>query len=227
MALLGVYAFTQLLLLLLSVCVVRCGGVQHGSASAAAAPFLHGSFGATTSLVVTSPPTKHTAATAVPTLYDDGDEQSFVAIKPDAVQRNLIGEVILRFEAKGLKVVAMKMIRPDEAVVMEHYHEHKNAPFFHDLVGFFKSGPIVALVVQGKNAIHIARKLIGKTQPEDAEPGTIRGDYCLGKGRNLVHSSDSADSAKREIALWFRPEEILTYRKTIDGWVNLQPPPDV
>ena len=159
-------------------------------------------------------------------IYDNTEEQTFVAIKPDAVQRNLMGEIIKRIESKGLKVVGMKMLRPSEHIVMEHYSEHKHQPFFRDLVDFFTSGPVVAMAVQGKNAIHITRKLIGKTQPEDAEPGTIRGDYCFGKGRNLIHSSDSMTNAMREINLWFHnPDDILTYTKSIDGWVKLQSPP--
>lgn len=121
----------------------------------------------------------------------------------------------------------MKMIRPQEKIIMEHYSEHKHQPFFRDLVDFFSSGPIVAMVIEGKNAIHITRKLIGKTQPEDAEPGTIRGDFCFGKGRNLVHSSDSIDNAIREINLWFQSDELIRYSKTIDGWVKLMPPPVV
>ena len=157
----------------------------------------------------------------------DTEERTFVAIKPDAVQRNLIGEIIKRVEGKGLKVVALKLIRPSTEVVMEHYGEHKNQYFYQDLTGFFLSGPIVALVLEGCDAIRIVRKLVGKTQPEDAEPGTIRGDYCLGKGRNLVHASDSAESANREIGLWFDPSEIVDYSKTIDQWVKLQTPPEV
>lgn len=157
----------------------------------------------------------------------NSEERTFVAIKPDAVQRNLIGEIIKRVEGKGLKVVALKLIRPSADVVMEHYGEHKDQYFFQDLTGFFLSGPIVALVLEGCNAIRVVRKLVGKTQPEDAEPGTIRGDYCLGKGRNLVHASDSAESAIREIGLWFAPDEIIEYSKTIDQWVKLQTPPEV
>jgi nucleoside-diphosphate kinase len=157
----------------------------------------------------------------------DTEERTFVAIKPDAVQRNLIGEIIKRVEGKGLKVVALKLIRPSTDVVMEHYGEHKDQYFYQDLTGFFLSGPIVALVLEGCDAIRIVRKLVGKTQPEDAEPGTIRGDYCLGKGRNLVHASDSAESAAREIGLWFAPSEIIEYSKTIDQWVKLQTPPEV
>ena len=159
--------------------------------------------------------------------YNSDVERTFVAIKPDAVQRNLIGEIIGRVEQKGLKVIAIKLLRPSKELVSEHYSEHKSQYFFTDLVDFFLSGPIVALVLEGCNAIHIVRKLVGKTQPEDAEAGTIRGDYCFGKGRNLVHASDCAANAKREIRLWFADNEIVEYVKTIDQWVKLQSPPAV
>ena len=160
-------------------------------------------------------------------LYSTPEERTFVAIKPDAVQRNLIGEIIKRVERKGLTVVALKLMRPSVELVSEHYGEHKEQYFYQDLVNFFLSGPIVAMVLEGCNAIDIVRKLIGKTQPEDAEAGTIRGDYCFGKGRNLVHASDSAENAAREIGLWFSEGEIVTYSKTIDQWVKFQPPPVV
>ena len=157
-------------------------------------------------------------------MYTNDEERTFVAIKPDAVQRNLIGEILKRVEQKGLKVVALKMLRPSRDLVSKHYKEHENAYYFTDLVDFFLSGPIVTMVLEGCNAIDIVRKVVGKTQPEDADPGTIRGDYCFGKGRNLVHASDSISSAKREIELWFSSDELVHYSKTIDQWVKLQPP---
>ena len=147
-------------------------------------------------------------------------ERCFVALKPDTVQRNLIGECIGRLERKGLKVVAMKMIRPSEEKVFEHYAEHRSRPFFRDLTDFFLSGPIVCLVCEGVDAVHLARMVVGKTHPAEALPGTIRGDFCSGKGRNLVHASDSLLSAEREIALWFESSEILCYDKDIDLWVK-------
>jgi nucleoside-diphosphate kinase len=148
------------------------------------------------------------------------EERTFVAIKPDAVQRNLVGDIISRFERKGLKIVGLKIMKPSAEILSRHYGEHKSQPFYPDLIGFISSGPIVAMVVEGKDSIHIARKLVGRTQPEDAEPGTIRGDYCLGKGRNLVHSSDSAETAESEISLWFQEDELLYYSKSIDHWVK-------
>lgn len=179
---------------------------------------------ASSGLILASP-NDHPVPTA--SLYSASEERTFVAIKPDAVQRNLIGEIIKRVEQKGLTVVALKLLRPSLELVSEHYGEHKEQYFFQDLVSFFLSGPIVAMVLEGCNAIDIVRKLIGKTQPEDAEAGTIRGDYCFGKGRNLVHASDSTENAAREIGLWFSDGEIISYSKTIDQWVKFQPPPVV
>jgi nucleoside-diphosphate kinase len=152
------------------------------------------------------------------------EERTFVALKPDTIQRNLIGEVISRLENKGLKVVALKLIRPTREIITEHYSDHKDQPFFTDILNFFLSGPIVIMALEGCNAIHVVRKLIGKTQPEDAEAGTIRGDYCFGKGRNLVHASDTVENAIRELNLWFKDEEILDYRKIIDQWVIVKDP---
>ena len=150
-------------------------------------------------------------------------ERCFIAIKPDGVQRNLIGEIISRFEQKGLKLRAIKLVIPDSVIVKKQYASLQNASFFSDIMEFFTSGPIVAMVWEGENIITVARRLVGKTHPEDAEPGSIRGDFCSGKGRNLVHASDSIDSADREIAIWFRDEELVKYSKSLDQWVH--PPP--
>jgi nucleoside-diphosphate kinase len=144
-------------------------------------------------------------------------EKSFIAIKPDGVQRCLIGEIIQRFERKGLKLCAIKMLIPKMETVTMHYSDLQHAPFFRDLVDFYCSGPVVATVWEGENAIAISRKLVGKTHPEDSEPGSIRGDYCIGKGRNLVHASDNIISAKREIGIWFQPEELIQYSKVIES----------
>ena len=187
----------------------------------------HSLCGITFTSLCLGPVTTNTDPATELKVYNSDVERTFVAIKPDAVQRNLIGEIIKRVEQKGLKVIAIKLLRPSKELVSEHYSEHKSQYFFADLVEFFLSGPIVALVLEGSNAIHIVRKLVGKTQPEDAEAGTIRGDYCFGKGRNLVHASDCAVNAKREIQLWFADNEIIEYAKTIDQWVKLQPPPAV
>jgi nucleoside-diphosphate kinase len=146
-------------------------------------------------------------------------EQTFVALKPDAVQRSLLGAIIQRFESKGLKLVAVKMAKPSREVIEKHYEHLKRTSFYEDLISFFSSSPVVAMVYEGDDAIDVSRKLVGATHPSEAQPGTIRGDFCIGKGRNLVHASDSADNAAREISLWFKDEEIFEYRKTIDDWL--------
>lgn len=137
-------------------------------------------------------------------------ERTFVAIKPDGVERRLIGEIIARLERKGMSIVAMKMLRPSLDLVEKHYEMHRGKSFFADLISFFSSGPIVAMVCEGNYAIDLTRSLIGATHPENALPGTIRGDFCYQRGRTLVHSSDSVESAAREIDLWFRAEEIVS-----------------
>ena len=145
--------------------------------------------------------------------------RSFVAIKPDAVHRCLIGEIIKRIEQKGLKLVAMKLLRPSEYLVREHYKDLIEKPFFVDILEFLTSGPCVAMVWEGCNAIEIIRKLVGKTHPGDAEIGTIRGDFCVGIGRNLVHSSDSSYSAEREISIWFDESDIISYSQSNFQWL--------
>jgi nucleoside-diphosphate kinase len=140
-------------------------------------------------------------------------------LKPDAVQRGLIGEIISRFEKKGLKIVAMKMLKVDKALAEEHYAEHREKPFFQSLVDYITSGPVVAMVVEGKNAIKIVRTLVGATNPAEALPGTIRGDYGLEVGRNVIHASDSPESAEREISLFFKPDEILEYKRIDEDWL--------
>jgi nucleoside-diphosphate kinase len=146
-------------------------------------------------------------------------ERTFVMVKPDGVQRGLVGEIISRLERKGLKIVAMKMLKIPKELAEEHYAEHKAKPFFSSLVSYITSGPVVAMVVEGKNAVKVVRKLVGATNPSEAEPGTIRGDFGLDLGRNVVHASDSMASAEREIGLFFRKEEILDYRRESDVWV--------
>ncbi|MFH1774045.1 MAG: nucleoside-diphosphate kinase [Methanobacteriota archaeon] len=131
-------------------------------------------------------------------------ERSFFMVKPDGVERGLIGEIISRIEKKGLRIVAMEMLRVDKALARKHYAEHKGKPFFEDLVAYITSGPCVAMVVEGENAINILREMIGKTNPKEAAAGTIRGDFGIDVRRNVVHASDSQESAKREIALFFR-----------------------
>ncbi len=149
-------------------------------------------------------------------------ERTFVMVKPDGVQRGLIGEVISRIERKGLKIVAMKMMRVSQEMAKEHYAEHREKPFFSSLVDYITSGPVVAMVVEGRNAVSVVRKLVGKTDPIEADPGTIRGDLALDIGRNVVHASDSQQSAEREIGIFFSDDEITDYRKFDEDWVYEQ-----
>jgi len=146
-------------------------------------------------------------------------ERTFVMVKPDGVQRGLVGEIISRLERKGLKIVAIKMLKIPMEMAEKHYEEHKNKPFFSSLISYITSGPVVAMVVEGKNAVKVVRKLVGATNPAEAEPGTIRGDFGLDLGRNVVHASDSITSADREIRLFFKDDEILNYERDLDAWV--------
>jgi nucleoside-diphosphate kinase len=145
-------------------------------------------------------------------------ERSLVLLKPDTVQRGLIGELMGRFEDKGLKIAAMKTMKVSEDLAKEHYEEHLDKDFFSDLFDFITSSPIVAMVVEGEQAIGVVRKMMGATNPFEADPGTIRGDYGLDLTKNLVHGSDSPESARREIDLFFEEEEILDYELTSKRW---------
>ena len=147
-------------------------------------------------------------------------EQTLVLIKPDGVQRSLIGEVISRLEKRGLKVVAMKLMRVDEGLARRHYGEHAQRPFFPGLVEFITSAPVVAMVWEAENAVEVVRNTMGDTQPINSPSGTIRGDLALDIGRNLVHGSDSTESAQREIGLFFNPEDILEYERSNDDWIK-------
>ncbi|MFD2655376.1 nucleoside-diphosphate kinase [Gracilibacillus thailandensis] len=147
-------------------------------------------------------------------------EQTFLMIKPDAVQRNLIGEIVARFERKGFKLVAAKLTTISEPLAKKHYAEHDGKPFFHDLVSFITSGPVFAMVWEGENVIESSRKMMGKTNPQEAETGTIRGDFGLVMHRNIIHGSDSPESATREINLFFKKEEIQSYEKNVDYWLS-------
>jgi nucleoside-diphosphate kinase len=145
-------------------------------------------------------------------------EKTFVMVKPDGVQRGLIGEIVSRFEQKGLKIVAAKLISVSDDLAKEHYGEHKERPFFKDLVSFITSSPVFAMVLEGDNAVTVARTLMGKTNPVESAPGTIRGDFGLTIGMNIIHGSDSVESADREIRLWFN-NETLAYNKAVDVWL--------
>lgn len=148
------------------------------------------------------------------------DERTFVAIKPDGVERGLIGEIIQRFEKRGLKLVGLKLMTVTANLAEEHYGEHKGKPFFDGLVRFITSGPVVAMVWEGKNAIVLARSVIGSTNPKDATPGTIRGDLAVDIGRNVVHGSDGPESAEREIGIFFAKDELLKdWQRTVHKWI--------
>jgi nucleoside-diphosphate kinase len=147
-------------------------------------------------------------------------ERTLVLVKPDGVQRGLVGEVVSRLERRGLKLAAMKLMRVDQDLARQHYGEHTNQPFFHGLVEFITSAPVVAMVWEAENAVEVVRKTMGETKPASSAPGTIRGDLALDIGRNLVHGSDSLASAEREVGLFFRPEEILDYGRSTDPWIK-------
>jgi len=146
-------------------------------------------------------------------------EKTFVMIKPDGVQRGLVGEIIARFERKGLKLVAMKMVHVDEAFARKHYEVHQGKPFFEGLVKYITSSPVIAMVWEGKNAIQVVRDMVGATDPQKAAPGTIRGDYGMDIGRNLIHASDGPKTAAFEIGLWFKDEEITTWERVAEPWL--------
>ncbi len=146
-------------------------------------------------------------------------EKTFLMVKPDGVQRNLIGEIVSRFEAKGFQLVGAKLMNVSRELAEQHYAEHKERPFFGELVDFITSGPVFAMVWQGNNVIATARNMMGKTNPADAAPGTIRGDFATSVGMNIIHGSDSPESAEREIGLWFSEGEVLSYEKTIQRWI--------
>jgi nucleoside-diphosphate kinase len=146
-------------------------------------------------------------------------EKSLVLIKPDAVQRGLAGEIISRLEKKGLKIVAMRMLRMDEALAQRHYAVHNGKPFYEDLVRFITSGPIIAIVFQGNNAVEAIRQMAGLTDPAKASTGTIRGDMGMDIGHNLIHGSDSLENASTEIDLFFTADEIVSYDREIDRWI--------
>ncbi|MDJ0554688.1 MAG: nucleoside-diphosphate kinase [Microcoleaceae cyanobacterium MO_207.B10] len=146
-------------------------------------------------------------------------ERTFIAIKPDAVQRGLVGQIISRFEAKGFTLVGLKMMMVSRELAEKHYDVHKERPFFNGLVDFIISSPIVAMVWEGEGVVASARKIIGATNPLTSEPGTIRGDYGISIGRNLIHGSDAIETAQREISLWFKEEELAIWEPGLTKWI--------
>ena len=146
-------------------------------------------------------------------------ERTFVMLKPDAVQRGLAGEIIQRFEQRGLKIVAIKAVQLSPEFAHKHYAVHVGKPFFEGLIKYITSGPVIAMVLEGSNAIEVARATMGATNPAKAAPGTIRADFALEMGRNLVHGSDGPETAAFEIGLWFKSEELLDYQRSTDPWI--------
>lgn len=146
-------------------------------------------------------------------------ERTFIAIKPDGVQRGLMGAIVGRFEARGYKLVGMKFMQVTRELAENHYGEHKGKAFFDGLVSYITSAPLLAMVWEGPNVIAAARKMMGATNPQNAEPGTIRGDYSVEVGRNIIHGSDSPASAEREMGLFFKPEELTPWDRSTEKWI--------
>jgi len=147
-------------------------------------------------------------------------ERTFLAIKPDGVQRGLVGEIISRFEAKGFTLVGLKFMQVSRELAEQHYGVHREKPFFAGLVDFITSGPVVAMVWEGDGVITAARKMIGATNPLNAEPGTIRGDLGVDIGRNIIHGSDAPETATQEVSLWFKDEELVSWQPSLSSWIR-------
>ena len=145
-------------------------------------------------------------------------ERTLVLVKPDGVQRLLVGRILARFEERGLKLVGLKLVHVDRDLAERHYAVHREKPFFGGLVDFITSSPLVAVALDGPNAIAVVRAMVGATRPHEAAPGTIRGDFALETAQNLVHASDGPETAAAELALWFSPDELLDYDREIDRW---------
>ncbi|OXU30734.1 hypothetical protein TSAR_002019 [Trichomalopsis sarcophagae] len=164
------------------------------------------------------------AATSSPAIMTDNKERTFIMVKPDGVQRGLVGKIIQRFEDKGFKLVAMKMVWPTEAHLKEHYADLAGRPFFPGLVKYMSSGPVVPMVWEGLNAVKTGRVMLGETNPKDSAPGTIRGDFCIQVGRNIIHGSDSVESANKEIKLWFgddkaKKDGVIDWASWAEKWI--------
>ncbi len=147
-------------------------------------------------------------------------QRTLVIIKPDGVQRALTGKILARFEERGLKVIALKLVQVDRALAEKHYAVHQGKFFYEGLVSYIISSPVVVMVLEGHEAIGAVRKMVGATRPWEADAGTIRGDYALMGLRNLIHASDAPETAASEIALWFTPEELHPYERELDRWIN-------
>lgn len=146
-------------------------------------------------------------------------ERTLILIKPDGVQRGLVGRIIDRYETRGLRIAGLKLVQVDRARAEEHYAVHADKPFFSSLVEFITSSPLVAMAVEGTNAIAVCRAVNGATRPHEAAPGSIRGDLALETGMNLVHASDKSENAEAELALWFDASELIDYKRSVDAWI--------
>ncbi|GMH88292.1 hypothetical protein TrVE_jg9988 [Triparma verrucosa] len=160
-----------------------------------------------------APPSRH------PTPLSATRERTYIMIKPDGVQRGLIGKILSRFEDKGYKLAALKTRYATKDLLEEHYKDLVSKPFFPGLRDYMLSGPVCCMVWEGTGAVSTGRKMLGATNPLDSEPGTIRGDYCLEVGRNICHGSDSVENAEREIGLWFGEGEVLEWKQEMEGWI--------
>lgn len=152
-------------------------------------------------------------------MAEKAKERTYLMIKPDGVQRSLIGRIISRFEDRGYKLVGLKFTKANRELLEEHYSDLKTKPFFPGLIAYMLSGPVVAMVWEGTNAVSTGRKMLGETNPLASAPGTIRGDFCIDVGRNLIHGSDSVETAKREISLWFKDNELVDWESTMKSWI--------
>ncbi len=147
-------------------------------------------------------------------------ERTFAMVKPDGVQRGLVGEIVRRYEARGLKLVGLKLMNVPRSMAEAHYAEHQGKPFYNGLVDYITSGPVAAICLEGKNAVNVVRTMNGATKPWDATPGTIRGDLAMDIGRNIVHGSDSVESAQRELTIYFTKDEIIAWTPNNAPWVT-------
>ena len=150
-------------------------------------------------------------------------EQSLVIIKPDGVQRGLVGAILGRLEARGLKFAALRFLNVSQELASRHYAVHEGKPFYEGLIQYITSGPVVAAVVEGKDAIAVVRSTVGATNPAAAAPGTIRGDFAIEIGRNLIHASDSVENGSAEVALWFTPQDLVSWRRETERWISENP----
>lgn len=146
-------------------------------------------------------------------------QKTLIIFKPDCVQRRLVGQIIARFEAKGLRLAALRLLQVGRPLAEQHYAEHRERPFFEGLIGFITGGPVIVGVLEGPDAVAVVRRMLGKTNGAEAEPGTVRGDFSISKQNNLIHGSDSPESAAREIALWFQAGDLVSYEIVGESWV--------